>query len=146
MAIARLRLMLCVCSIAVLTACSGEDEGDKCELEDADGVIGGSYTFVLRVDDQKFDPIIFAGQNTADVTLTLTNQGTGLAGFSIDCLPTPNSDGCAQQSCFPKSHAIAPIAPGTSETVVFKIPEVEGIHTYRALAGDNARTGQFIVQ
>jgi hypothetical protein len=144
--IAQLLKILGFCSIAVLTACSGEDEGDKCELEDADGVIGGAYTFALRVDDQKFDPIIFSGQNTADVTLTLTNQGNGLAGFSIDCLPTPNSDGCAQESCFPESHAIAPIAPGASETAIFKIPEVEGIYTFRTLAGDNARTGQFVVK
>jgi hypothetical protein len=138
--------LFCFCSIAPLTGCSGEDEGDKCELEDADGIIGGSYTFALRVDDQKFVPIIIPAQNSADVTLTLTNQGTAPAGFSIDCLPTPNDDGCATEACFPESHAVAPIAAGASETVEFKIPEVEGIYTYRALAGDNARTGQFIVQ
>jgi hypothetical protein len=146
MTIARLWRLACACSIAVLTGCSGEDEGNQCELDDADGIIGGSYTFALRVDDQKFDRIILQGQNSADVTLTLTNQGTAPAGFSIDCLPTPNDDGCAIESCFPESHAIAPIAAGASETVVFEIPLVEGIHTYRALAGDSARTGQFIVQ
>jgi hypothetical protein len=138
--------LLCVCSIVVLGGCSGEDEGNKCELEDADGIIGGSYTFALRVDDQAFDPIILAGQNRAVVTLTLTNQGTEPAGFGIDCLPTPNSDGCATESCFPVSHTVAPIAAGASATVEFEIPEVEGIYTYRALDGDDARTGQFIVQ
>jgi hypothetical protein len=130
----------------VLSACSGDDAGDKCELEDADGIIGGAYTFALRVDDQRFDPIILAGQNRAVVTLTLTNAGTMPNGFRIDCLPTPNDDGCATQSCFPEAHAIAPIAPGMSATVEFKIPEVEGIYTYRTLPGDDRRTGQFIIQ
>jgi hypothetical protein len=146
MTTARFRRLFCRCSIVVLAGCSGEDEADRCELEDADGIIGGSYTFALRVDDRTFDPIILRGQNRAKVTLTLTNQGTAPAGFGIDCLPTPNSDGCATESCFPESHTIAPIAAGASETVEFEIPEVEGIYTYRALAGDGARTGQFIVQ
>jgi len=126
--------------------CSGDEGGDACELEDADGIIGGKYTFELRVTDDAFDPIVFAGQNTAEVTLTLTNQGTTEGGFSIDCLPTPNDDGCATQSCFPDSHAITPLAPGTSQTVKFPIPEVEGIYAFRALPGDDRRTGQFVVQ
>jgi hypothetical protein len=141
--------ILAACTIGflvLLTACSGEDEGNKCELEDADGIIGGKYTFALRLNDQSFEPIVFAGQNTADVTLTLTNQGTRDSGFSIDCLPTPNQNGCATESCFPDAHVIDPIASGTSATVEFKIPEVEGIYTFRALPGDDARVGQFIVQ
>jgi hypothetical protein len=146
MRVERLLLAFCFWPLVWLIGCSDEGEGDKCELEDADGIIGGTYTFALRVNDQSFEPIVFPGQNTADVTLTLTNQGTGVGGFSIDCLPTPNSDGCPTQSCFPDSHVIEPIAPGASATVVFKIPEVEGIYTFRALRDDDARTGQFIVQ
>lgn len=134
------------CFLVPVTGCSDDDGGDACELEDADGIIGGEYTFALRVSDEAFDPILFAGQNTAEVTLTLTNQGTTEAGFSIDCLPTPNDNGCAKESCFPNSHVIQPIAAGASKTVVFKIPEVEGIHTFRALPGDDRRTGQFVVQ
>ena len=142
----RTRALVLCCFWSLLTlGCSGDDEGDACELEDADGVIGGKYTFALRVNEVTFDPILFTAQNTADITLTLTNQGTTESGFSIDCLPTPNDDGCATQSCFPESHAIEPIAAGASETVEFQVPEVEGIYTFRALPGDQ-RTGQFIVQ
>ena len=129
-----------------MIGCSGDDGGDACELEDADGIIGGKYTFALRVNDDAFEPILFAAQNTAEVTLTLTNEGTTEGGFGIDCLPTPNDDGCATQSCFADSHVIEPLAPGASKTAVFKIPEVEGIHTFRALPGDDRRSGQFIVQ
>jgi hypothetical protein len=146
MRIERLLPAFCFWLLLSLTGCSDDGEGDQCELEDADGIIGGNYTFALRVNDQSFDPIVFAGQNTADVTLTLTNQGTGVSGFSIDCLPTPNGDGCPTQSCFPNSHVVEPIAPGASATVEFKIPEVEGIYSFRALPNDDARTGQFIVQ
>jgi hypothetical protein len=128
-----------------VVGCSGDDAGDPCELEDADGIIGGAYAFALRINDEAFNPILFAAQNTSDVTLTLTNEGTGQNAFSIDCLPTPNNDGCPAESCFPPSHVIEPIAPGSSETVEFKVPEVEGIYTFRALPGDQ-RTGQFIVQ
>jgi len=145
----RIERIVAACSIGLLvllTGCSGEDEGNKCELEDADGIIGGKYTFLLRVNDRSFEPIVFAGQNTADVTLTLTNQSTSVSGFSIDCLPTPNENGCATESCFPDSHVVEPIASGASATARFKIPEVEGIYTFRALSGDDARIGQFIVE
>ncbi len=140
------RLVFFAWSLLLSSGCSDDDAGDKCQLEDADGIIGGSYTFTLRIDDQSFDPILFAGQNTADVTLTLVNEGTTENGFSIDCLPTPNGDGCATESCFPASHAIAPIAPGASATSKFEIPQVEGIHTFRTLPGDDRRLGQFVVQ
>jgi hypothetical protein len=130
--------------VAALPACS-DDPGDPCALEDQDGIIGGQDVFVLRVDDDAFDPIILAAQNRSDVTLTLENLGTAPAGFSVDCLPTPNDDGCAEESCFPAGHAIAPIPPGASATVQFQLPEVEGAYVYRAAPGDT-RTGQFILQ
>jgi hypothetical protein len=140
------RLLSCAWSLVALGGCSNGDAGDKCRLEDADGIIGGTYSFMLRFDDNGFAPILLSGQNTADVTLTLVNEGTGQAGFSIDCLPTPNDDGCATEACFPASHAIGAIVPGTSATSKFKIPEVEGIYTFRALPDDDQRLGQFIVQ
>jgi hypothetical protein len=80
------------------------------------------------------------------VTLTLRNESSGEAGFLVDCLPTPNGDGCAQESCFPSEANVPPIAPGESATVKFKLPAVEGDYVYRARAGDDARTGQFILQ
>jgi hypothetical protein len=140
------RLLVCVGSLLAFCGCSDGGAGDKCELEDADGIIGGSYTFMLRIDDNRFNPILLSGQNKADVTLTVVNEGTGQDGFSIDCLPTPNDDGCATESCFPVSHATGAIGPGSSATVKFKIPEVEGIYTFRALPDDDQRVGQFIVQ
>ncbi len=136
---------LVIASCSAVAACS-DPAGDACELEDRDGIIGGEYTFVLRVDDVAFDPIVLAAQNSADVRLTLTNEGTGENGFRIDCLATPNDDGCAAESCFPDSHVIDPIAPGASQTVTFSVPEVEGIYTFRTLPVDDGRIGQFVVQ
>jgi hypothetical protein len=137
--------LLALTLLALAPACS-DGPHDACALEDQDGIIGGQDVFVLRVDDDGFDPIILTTQNDSDVTLTLENNGTAPAGFRVDCLPTPNDDGCAQQSCFPSEHAIDPIEPGGSATVNFEVPEVEGSYVYRALPGDDARTGQFIVQ
>ncbi len=133
-------------ALALVLGCSNDDAGGACELEDLDGIIGGTYTFALHVDDAGFDPRVIAVQNTAEVTLTLTNDARSESGFSIDCLPTPNQDGCSTQSCFPDSHLIAPVAAGASATVHFRVPQVEGIYTFRALEQDDGRTGQIVVQ
>jgi hypothetical protein len=133
-----------VLAAAVLAGCSDE-KGSACELEDQDGIIGGQAVFVLRVANDGFDPVILQAQNRSDVTLTLENQGTGEAGFSVDCLPTPNQDGCATESCFPAASTIAPIAPGETGTASFRVPDVEGEYKYRAAIGDDVRIGQFIV-
>jgi hypothetical protein len=129
-----------------LAACSGDGGGNACEIEDQDGIIGGTEVFVLRVGDAGFQPVILTAQNQADVTLTLRNESSGEAGFLVDCLPTPNQDGCAQESCFEARASIAPIAPGESATVQFKLPAVEGDYRYRARAGEDTRVGQFILQ
>lgn len=129
-----------------LAACSGDGAGNACELEDQDGIIGGTEVFVLRVRDAGFDPIILTAQNQSDVTLTLRNESSGEAAFLVDCLLTPNQDGCSQESCFEAQANIAPIAPGESATVQFKLPAVEGDYVYRARAGDDTRRGQFILQ
>jgi hypothetical protein len=128
-----------------MAGCGSDDTVDACALEDQDGIIGGTDVFVLRVADTGFDPIILTAQNQSDVTLTLENEGSSPAGFVIDCLPTPNQDGCAQESCFPAAARIEPIAPGASATTEFQLPAVEGEYVYRALDGDG-RTGQFILQ
>jgi hypothetical protein len=138
------RTLACLVGTLVLGACGGGDF-DACALEDADGIIGGQYVLVLGVDDDGFSRIALKTQNDAEVTLTLENTGTTEAGFQVDCLPTPNDDGCAQESCFPPAHVIEPIAPGESATVTFTTPEVEGEYIYRAVAGDDSRIGQFIV-
>jgi hypothetical protein len=133
-------------ALAIVLGCSDDEAGGACELEDLDGIIGGAYTFALHVDDIGFEPRVIAVQNTAEITLTLTNDASTTSGFSIDCLATPNQDGCPAQSCFPDSHLIAPVAPGASATVHFRVPEVEGIYSFRALAEDDLRTGQIVVQ
>jgi hypothetical protein len=142
----RLCTLLLVPLSLVLAACSDDGEVDACALEDQDGIIGGTDVFVLRVTDTGFEPVILTAQNQSDVTLTLRNESSGQAGFMVDCLPTPNQDGCAQESCFPGEALIPAIAPGQSASAEFQLPAVEGEYVYRALAGDDTRTGQFILQ
>lgn len=131
-------------ALLVTAACSGDAAVDPCTLEDQDGIIGGKDVFILRVDDAGFSPIILKAQNRSHVTLTLQNNGAEDAGFVIDCLPTPNDDGCSQESCFPSAATIEPIPSGESETVEFETPEVEGEYVFRAAASDD-RSGQFII-
>ena len=57
-------------------------------------------------------PKIVTTQNSSTITLTLTNEGTTPHSFVVDCLPTPNSDGCPTKSCFPSEAKIEPLAPG----------------------------------
>ena len=138
-------IVLLASALLGLTGCGSDDAVDACALEDQDGIIGGTDVFVLRVDETGFDPVILTAQNQSDVTLTLENEGSSPAGFVVDCLPTPDQDGCAQESCFPAAARIEPIAPGASATVEFQLPAVEGEYVYRALDGDG-RAGQFILQ
>jgi FtsP/CotA-like multicopper oxidase with cupredoxin domain len=129
-----------------MVACSGGGgEGDPCEIEDQDGVIGGESAFVVRVYDTEFDPPTLTAQNRADVRLTLENESSGDAGFHVDCLPTRNDEGCPQESCFPGGATIAPIAPGESTTVEFRLPAVEGTYFYRPAPGDD-RTGELVLR
>ena len=131
------------------------DAGDPCAPDDADGVIGGTMALDLRVDDTGFLPTILAAQNTAKVTLTLHNEGTQLHSFVLDCMPTPNMNGCPTTSCFGEGAAIAPIEPGKSATTTFEVPRPEGIHYFHSdVAGDAPAPctagaqgcGQFIVK
>ena len=131
----------------LLSACGSDDSpADACEPDDLDGVIGGEVTFEVTVDEDSFSPRILTAQNRATVTLTLDNAGSETQGFFIECLPTPNDDGCATQSCFPDEALIEPIDPGDSSTIVFEVPIVEG--TYRILSqpGQDEPSAQFVVK
>ena len=147
--------------IAILVTLGGAacgdaaDNDDPCAPDDADGVIGGNIAFDLTVDDTGFAPTILAAQNTANVTLTLRNNGTTLHSFVIDCMPTPNINGCPTESCCPPATSSPPRAPGASATTTFTVPRPEGIHYYHSdVEGDTpgpcmagmAGCGQFIVK
>lgn len=144
---------LCVAFVAVmatLVACGSDDDDDdgSCVPDDADGVANVDITVALTVDDAAFAPAIITTQNSSNVTLTLTNNGTRPHGFTVDCFPTPNQRGCPAEVCFPTAATIPPIAPGASTTVKFATPAYEAIYTYRSTAeGDRAlTTGQFILK
>ena len=134
-------------SLLALSACSASPgEGDPCQPNDADGVIGDTAFFAVTVTDEEFTPKILSSQNLTRVTLKLENQGTAPHGFTIACLPTPNSNGCPQESCFPGASTIAPLDPGESATTEFEVPLVEGIHAITTGVDGDAFEAQFIVQ
>jgi hypothetical protein len=131
-----LRRSVSLLSFASIVSCGGQG-GDTCRPDDADGVIGGRVTFDLTVDDTGFSPSILPAQNQTVVTLTLHNVGTKPHGFVIDCMPTPNDDGCPAESCFPAQAALGSVEPGASATTEFVTPNPEGIYYYHSdLPGD----------
>ncbi|HEX4512448.1 MAG TPA: hypothetical protein VH054_02895 [Polyangiaceae bacterium] len=134
-----------VCAILAF-GCGVRDDDDACTPGDQDGVIGGNVTFDLHVTDQAFSTLILESQNDATITLTLTNDGTTPHDFVVDCLPTPNDQGCPTTSCFPADASVAPLSPGQSSTITFITPLVEGIYTFRSDVAGDAQTGQFILQ
>jgi hypothetical protein len=109
---------------------------------DHDGINGGDYTIDLLVDDNEFykmmgttkvQQVVIGTQNDAQVTLTLTNNGTKPHGFEVGCtnvLPSyPDlPSGCPAVACFPAGATIAPIAAGKSATVVFDTPTPDGLN------------------
>ncbi len=127
-----------------------------CLPGDADGINGGGFTFRLTVSDTAFSPTILKAQNLANVSLTLVNVGARQHDFVVDCMPTPNPNGCPPTSCFADAAAIAPLPPDASATVTFTTPNPEGIYRFRSdlpgdtqTAPDGAATGligQFVVQ
>jgi hypothetical protein len=128
-------------------ACSSNGEGsDSCEPDDFDGIQGGEVPFEVFVTDDEFRPRILTAQNRANVTLTLTNEGSRPLGFFIECLPTPNDDGCPVESCFPEAAQIAAIEPGETATTEFEVPVVEGAYTVRAELGESEPSAQFVVK
>ena len=141
-AIARRSLL----SLALASAACGDDEGDACSPDDLDGVIGGDVPFEVTIGDDAFSPRILTAQNRAAVTLTLTNDSSEARGFFVECLPTPNDDGCPTESCFPDEARIEPLEPGTSATAEFEVPLVEGAYTIVSAPGEAEPSAQFIVK
>jgi hypothetical protein len=131
-----LRLSAALVGLLSVVSC-GAGGSDMCQPDDEDGIVGTSVTFDLTVDDTRFSPAILTAQNQTTVTLILHNQGTKPHDFVIDCMPTPNADGCPQKSCFPTEASVAPVAPGASATAKFVTPNPEGIYYYHSdLPGD----------
>src|SRR5215510_12158874 len=87
------RSFAAVLSSLAIVSCGSQDK-DTCQPDDADGVVGGSVSFDVTVDDAGFSPPILPAQNMTKVTLTLHNTGTKAHDFVIDCMPTPNDIGC----------------------------------------------------
>jgi len=134
---------------------SSASKADTCQPDDADGVNGESVSFDVKVDDTGFTPSVLPAQNVSNVTLTLHNMGDRPHDFVVDCLPTPNVDGCPMTSCFPPSASIPAIAPGGTATSMFVTPNPEGLYYYHSdLPGDAVTPctmgaqgcGQFVVK
>jgi len=135
----------CLPALALLAGCA-MDGSTGCEPDDADGVVGGKYTFEVTVDDDAFQPTILKAQNTATVTVVLSNAGTVPHGFGVECIKTPNDTGCPTKSCFPDEATIEPIEPGKSATTKFAVPRVEGIYVIHSSAAGDVEEAQFVVQ
>jgi hypothetical protein len=135
---------------AFALACSSDAKKntDACTPDDADGVISEPAALLLTVTDGGFMPKILSAQNTSEITLSLENLGTLPHSFVVDCKPTPNSDGCPPQSCFPSESTLGPLAPGEKVTVVFESPLVEGIYKFHSDVPEDSELtpGQFIIQ
>lgn len=135
--------------VLALASAACSDDGaseDACVPDDLDGVIGGDVTFEVTLDDDAFSPRILTAQNRALVTLTLSNDSSEARGFFVECLQTPNDDGCPTESCFPDEARIEPIAPGESATTEFEVPLVEGAYTIVSAPGETEPSAQFIVK
>jgi hypothetical protein len=145
-AIACSLLALAVAAARCADSTGAGADGGACGPSDQDGLNGGSSTLDLTVDDDAFAPIILKAQNLSTVTLTLSNTGTRPHDFVVDCLPTPNDNGCPTTSCFPDAAVIPAVAPGASASTTFVTPNPEGIYDFRSDLPGDTMTGQFVVQ
>ncbi len=147
----------------LLAACTSAPAGDPCQM-DQNGVQGGRQVIQLTVSDTAFtvgaadggpgEPNITV-ENSATLTLTMSNIGTRPHNFAVQCLATPNASGCSMQSCFPPDAGIPALPPGASATTVFVAPRHEGTYLFVSdLPGDTQSTdggvtglvGQFVLQ
>jgi hypothetical protein len=122
--------------LVLSTAC--DSPGAPTCNADADGVTGmnaGSVAVDLTVSDTAFavgapdsgsTEANITVQNLATVILTMTNVGSKPHDFVVQCLPTPNANGCPAESCFPGSANFPALEPGASATATFTTPAHEG--------------------
>jgi hypothetical protein len=142
---ARVELALTLAALSGLALHCGTS-GGTCGPSDSDGTSGGSVTFDVQISDTAFAPVILPAQNLATVTLTLKNTGTRPHDFVIECLATPNGNGCPATSCFPDASAIGSVAPDASATTTFTTPNPEGIYVFHSDLPGDTQSGQFIVK
>jgi hypothetical protein len=131
--------------VAVSRCASTKSTAKSTCTEVGDGISGGAATLAIVVDDDGFRPRVVTAQDKAKVTLTLKNEGTRPHGFMVECVPTPDHEGCPMESCFPDNATIAPIPPGGSATITFLAPDLERLHPIRSTAHGDTLTGQFKV-
>lgn len=130
---------------------AGDDGDDACQPDDQDGVVGGNNVVLMNVSDTGFavggvnsgsmQPNI-AVQNTSNVKLTITNVGTKVHSFYIDCRPSELPEGCPQTSCFPDEANIPAIEPGEKATVEFETPAVEGAYRFTSQEEGDTTEGE----
>jgi hypothetical protein len=119
-------------ALAGCTSTSGGGGADAGCFPDNDGINGGSYTFVLTVDDTGFSKMVLNTQNDAQATVTLTNNGTQPHGFVVGCTSATSAypdlpAGCASTVCFPASASITGLAPGATMTITFDTPSPDNL-------------------
>lgn len=137
---------------------SDDDDDDipigSCIPDDQDGVVGGNNTVKLYITDSGFNVGTqdsgqrnIAVQNSANVTLVISNVGSKPHSFAIACRPTGLPAECNQPtSCFPKGANVSAIEPGDRVTVQFKTPVVEGEYQFTSEEpGDQDLIGEFVL-
>ena len=139
-----------LCFALVLSAghCSSP-EAPKC-TSDSNGINGGMRVIDLTVSDTAFTVGALDGgpgepnitiENAATVSLTMTNVGTKPHDFVVQCLPTPNADGCPTQVCFGPEANLPQIQPGKSGTTTFVTPLREGLYPFISDVPGDTQTG-----
>jgi len=133
----------------------GDDDDIGACNPDQNGTTGGVNVIHLTMTDTGFtvgavgngpgEPNITT-ENLAHVMLTITNSGTRPHDFVIQCIATPNTSGCPQQTCFPPEANSTAIDPGAMKTLDFVTPAHEGAYPFSSdLPGDTALIGQFVL-
>jgi len=129
--------------LVLTTHCSSSDSdddgsADACHPDDADGVIGGTFTLDVTITDTGFSPVVVQVQNSSTVKLTIHNTGTKAHSFVIGCLSVA---GCTV--CFPAESKVAALDPGGSRTVTFTAPYLEGLYPVSSDVAGDSFAGQF---
>ena len=123
--------------------CSSSDSdddrrADACHPDDADGVIGGSFSLDVTITDTGFTPVVVQAQNSSTVKLTVHNTGTKPHSLVVGCITVP---GCT--ACFPAESKVGALAPGASSTVTFTAPYLEGLYPVTSDVAGDTFAGQF---